>query len=716
MILQAVKKMHHSQISKRSQTHGWLILCVLLLGSTGLSLWATGCGSAEWQQKANQVGLEVKRKPTVVHFNFPKNGVFTTQTFYDFPYPHALRLDKDGTPSLKAFPAPKRKKKCNLPSTKNQTVNVLLSGINPDTYINDLVKVSNEQSKGFSLNPAIFFRFNRALHKRSIPPPDTTTSTGSPIFLVNVDKNSPEQGQRIPVFIHPGLKSRFLPDHVVVIRPIPGFVLHPKTLYAVVILTHVRDSEGWPLEAPQALTQLAAATAPKDPTLQKLYPSYHPVFALLQEKWKIAPEQVAAATVFQTGDPLTQLKKMREFVWNKIPKPTQPKALRCSSNASSTPYVTCIGTYAAPQFQKGETPYLDADSGFFTFDAQGNPNYTMDDLRVAITIPKRYLAKGAPQKRPIPIVMYGHGTGGNYRTIINNGTSRFLANSGIAGIGIDQAVNGARTKTLAGTRLDFLFFNALNLPAARDNVRQSALDYYWQARFLAELKIEYKGQTFVFDKKKIWFMGHSQGGLTGPLVLAFEKNVSAAYLSAPGGYLIHTLLYKTQPVEPILLSAVLDYLICDEKKSISVFHPVLSMVQNFFDPADPVNYTPSILNGSRPPIQLFMTEGLTDQYAPPQVFEPLAIAMGLPLLGPYYQPILGLDIRKLPRYKLPVRGNFVHPSGQRMTVGFTQHQLCKRPNGTPCDGHFVAFYNKNARRNWQTFFQSLLYSDIAEIQ
>lgn len=686
-----------------------------ILSLLGFCLLLLGCQTPIVDEAKTFDHRTAFQSPTQVYFEYPADGKFSEQTFYNFPYPHALRLATDGTPDLTGFPAPKREKACTLPSTNNPTLNTLLGAIDPDRYVKDLVSVTDKQAKGFSLNPGVFFRFNQPLHEALVPPVSSTILPGSPYIFVNIDKNSKQRGQRVPVVVNTGLKSRFLPDTVVVMRPLPGFVLQPNTTYAAVILTSAYDQQGWPLVPPDALLALAQSNPPQDQGLQKLYPSYQPMFALLKEKWNIEPKQVAAATVFTTGDPLAEQKKLQEFIAKDMPAPQAPKNLKCSGNSATTPYITCTGTYEAPQFQKGTSPYLDADSGYFTYDAQGKPNYQMADLRIAITIPKRYMEPGSPQQRPIPIVMYGHGTGGSYTTYISNNTARILANSGIAGFGIDQAVNGERTTTLAGTKLDFLFFNALNLPAARDNVRQSALDYYWQARYIPTLQIKYQGHTFVFDPQRIWFMGHSQGGLTGPLVLAFENSVKAAYLSAPGGFLIHTLLYKTQPAEPILLPAVIDYILCDEKKSISVFHPILSLVQNFFDPADPVNYTPPILDGSRSPIQLLMTEGLTDQYAPPQVFEPLAIAMGLPLLGPEHQAVEGLRIRQIPNYTLPVRGNFYHPSGSPMTVGFTQHQICKYENGSPCDGHFVAFYNENAHRNWLTFFQSLIYDDVAQI-
>jgi predicted esterase len=655
------------------------------------------------------------RQLTEVYFSFPAKGAFTADTFYDFPYPHNARLDADGTPALKAFPAPKRKETCSIPSSGDPLVGNLLKNIDPDEYVSDIVKVTDEQTKGFSINPTIAFRFTRGLDPKTLPPTSASFSETSPVFLVDVDEASPDKGKRIPIDIRASLKSRFLPDNTLLIRPHQGFVLRGGTTYAVVVMTSVRDTDGWPLKTHALLQEMAEGKSLSDPDKSAIQKQFAPLFGYLKEK-NITIDQVAAATVFTTGDPVMEMKQLRTFIRTKIPTPAAPTKLECSENSDSTPYITCKGWFDSPHFQKGDAPFLGKDTGFFTYKADGTPEYTMKSLRFAVTIPKRYLASGATKQTPLPIVMYAHGTGGSYTTFIGNGTARTLANMGVAAFGIDQAVNGERTLIVGTTRLDFLFFNALNLPAARDNVRQSGADYYWQTRFIHGLKLPYKEHTIQFDPKRTWFMGHSQGGLTGPLVLAFEDRIQAAYLSAPGGLIVHTLLYKTKPSTPILLSAVLDYMLCEKQgDKPDVFHPILGLVQHFFDGADPVSYAPHILSGNRTPLNLLMTLGLTDGYAPTEVFEPLAIAMGLPLLGPEYKSVLGLDMRGIPKYSLPVENNFLHPSGVKTTVGFTQHKECKTSRGGTCDGHFVAFYNENAQRNWISFFQSMIYGESAQI-
>ncbi len=672
------------------------------------SIIITNCG---WPYGVEKHSL---RKATTLIFNYPKDGKFTSKNFFDFPYPHAFRLDADGTPALKNFPNPPRETACDIPPSNNKMITAFIKGIDPDKYIQDLIDYTDQQSKGFGLNSNIYFRFSRPLSSKGLPPLAATLTKESPFFIMDVDEHSSHRGERLPLIYSVNVDSRFLPSNVLIIRPAPGFSLREGTKYAVVVKRSVRDRDGWPLGTPPALRQLASSKKLSDPTQEKMRQLYFPVFEYLRKKHSLSIDDIAAATVFTTGKHTEELQKLYDFIQQKMEKPKPATSIKCEETNEGTPYIICTGHFDSPAFQKGKAPFLSPGTGVFQYDKSGRPIYKMESLRFALTLPKRYFASGALE-RPLPLVMYAHGTGGNYMTFMRNGVAWALARRGIATFGIDQAVNGERTSKIGSTRLDILFFNALNLPAARDNVRQSALDYFWQVNFLRRWNFSYAGKTIRFDPHRLWYMGHSQGGLIGVLFLAFEEKVRAAFLSAPGAFLIHTLLYKLRPKEPIQISAVGKYLLCDKKGTFNVFHPILSVAQNLYDAGDPINYTPYLLARKHAPLNLLITGGLTDGYVPPQVFDPVVVSMGLPQLGHVFKPIQGLAIKGIPILPLPVRGNYRHASGELLTVGFSQHAICRYKSGRECDGHFVAFHNENAIRNWETFFQSLLYDDIPHI-
>ncbi|MCK6508813.1 hypothetical protein L6R29_02455 [Myxococcota bacterium] len=693
-------------MNKRSGLFWWIAM-----GFVGWGLWSCGSPSTAPSSQAQ----EAARTPTGLFFGYPTDGKFTTENFYNFPFPHTLRIKENGTPDLTFFPAPKRVQKCPLPPSKDAFVGQLIGAYEPDDFLRNLVKQANNGAVGAGNNPTLYLRFNRPLAARSLPPVEATLHDTSPAFLVNIEPNSPRLGQRLPIRAYPQLRTRFAPDFLAAFRPEPGFSLAPNEHYALVLTRSIRDEEGWPLAPMPLLDTLNAQTAPTTPHLKALWDAYQPFWAFLKSKTSLKPEDIAAVSVFRGGDPLQEQRKIVQFLREKLPAPTPPKDITCTDPGASRAYLLCKGTYTSPNFQFGDPPYLDEKTGFFSYEKDGTPIYKMEELRFALAWPKSAFEDGALRERPLPIVLYAHGTGGDYQSFISDNTAERLARMGIVSLGIDQVMHGNRGRKLGSVDLDFLFFNALNLPAARDNVRQSALDYHWLVRLMQTFTLAHDGHNLRIDPKRIWFMGHSQGGLIGPLFLAFEHKVPAAFLSAPGALLVGMLLSKNEPKDPIEIPAVISYLVCDGDAAKTPFHPVFSVLQSLLDPADPVNYGPLILAEDRPPMQFFMTKGNTDNYAPPAVFDPLAVAMKLPMFGPSQDNLIGLTLRGVPTYPLPVSGNLTHPSGTPITAGFTQHQECKYSSGGLCDGHFVAFHNPDALRNWQSFFRSLTNRTTAEV-
>src|SRR5262249_15065769 len=140
-----------------------------------------------------------------------------------------------------------------------------------------------------------------------------------------------------------------------------------------------------------------------------------------------------------------------------------------------------------------------------------------------------------------PIVIYAHGTGGDYRSFIDDGTAGRLAAEGLAAISIDQVLNGQRDPT--GHDPNLTVYNFVNPIAGRDNFRQGAADDFQLLRLAVRLNV---GGNH-FDASKIYFFGHSQGGGTGPPFLAAEPRITGAVLSGAAGLIYIAFLLKTEP-------------------------------------------------------------------------------------------------------------------------------------------------------------------------
>jgi predicted esterase len=301
------------------------------------------------------------------------------------------------------------------------------------------------------------------------------------------------------------------------------------------------------------------------------------------------------------------------------------------------------GQFASPNFQQGTPPYW-TDGGGIDLDAKGNPKVVRtESLRFALAIPNATMPPDG-----WPVILYAHGTGGDYQTFVRESLdlrAALIERKGqpptrMAMIGIDQVLHGPRDPS--GSNAEITFFNLQNLAAARDNVRQGATDDFQLLRLVEGMdvaKAPHTGQPIRFDKRRIYFMGHSQGGLTGPLFLAAEPKVPVGVLSGAGSVLILSLLNKTEPNN---IAELVESLLQEPPL---VDHPLLNLLQAYFEPADPNNYGRLYFQEppkGMPPKSIFQSLGLWDHYTPVPNIAAFALAMGVQPVEPrlYELPFL----------------------------------------------------------------------------
>jgi predicted esterase len=295
-----------------------------------------------------------------------------------------------------------------------------------------------------------------------------------------------------------------------------------------------------------------------------------------------------------------------------------------------------------------------------------------------------------------PVVLYAHGTGGDYVSFVRDDTATRMAWQGLAVISIDQVLHGPRNPN--GGNVDLNFFNFGNPIAARDNVRQGALDDFQLVRLATTMTVapRHPGAPFHrFDPDRIYFMGHSQGGLTGPPFLAYEPLVKGAVLSGAGGLIYLSLLHKTRPVD---ITAVIGSFLRDQP--LDEFNPMLALIQMFIDPADPTNYGRLLAAEPVPGVQpkdIYQSEGLIDNFTPPVNIEAFGVAIGANPVSPILQDVEGFALRGLDVLAPPVQGNL----GDR-TVVFLQYA-----SGPDSDGHFVVFDVPAAQKQHAEFLGTL---------
>jgi predicted esterase len=622
--------------------------------------------------------------------------------FLDHPWPSDLRKDPDGSVHFAGFYNPH------------------------DTIIlNDYLAAAKGLLHGFSTAAAGHFRFTGDIDESTLPAsPQAATDPHASVQIVDVDPQSPERGKHrvVETFWRRDPGVYWLPLTLAVM-PALGAPLRPKTRYAFVVTRALRSSSGSPI-APSADLAEVLGQAPPTPRTQAARDLFGPALDEL-EKAGVARADVAHLAVMTTEDPTAELFAVADSVRQDVPAPsiTSPIVAKETTGA----YDVYEGRYGpSPNYQAGKIPFAQKeDGGGFVFDASGKPTLQGTfDLRFSLVIPN---AQKCPAPASgYPVVLYAHGTGGDYRSMIGDGTSNALAGNCLASMGIDQIFHGDRPGappllpdgSQDEGKIELLFFNLNNIIAARTNGRQAAIDVIQQARVFSEAHVQVPaavsktGQAISIDPTKIMFFGHSQGGLNGPLYLAADPSARGGVLSGAGSMITIALLEKTKPTPSVAqaVKTVLSLISPDEQAELNALHPVMSLAQTLIDTVDPVNYDGYIVQhprGTNPPKSVYETEGVNadgtgDSYAPPHGIEIGAAAIGLPREAPGIHAIeedTYLDLGDATVGTGGLAGNLAGGKASGILAQFTP--------APSSDGHFVVFDVPAARAQAAGFLKNL---------
>lgn len=544
----------------------------------------------------------------------------------------------------------------------------------------DLYLAAGEGLRGFGTNSPIYVRFEAPIDLADLPSPADSTRLDSPVLLLDVDRASPRRGEAVPVaFEFFAEDGRWQPENLLAVAPVFGFPLRPATTYALVLrppLARPTGQRAWGIDGDPHY-------AGTEETLTGL---------------GIDPATVAHATVFTTQDPTEELRVIADTLHDRMAPP--PFDAEVTRYAERSGYVAYEGEVLLPVWQHGARPYRDSAGGF-QFDADGVPIVAAwERARFALSVPE-----GEPPADGWPVVLYGHGTGGDYTTFCNSGANEeeasVLSRVGVAMIGVSQPLHADRGTP--DTNVDLDSFNFFNPEAGRTNFRQGALDAVWLARMLTVAPPRFvaeDGREIRLDPERVAYFGHSQGGLTGALAAPFFRDtVGPVGFSGTGGGLSITIVQRKDPLD---IAALIETLFnFDEGETLTTFHPVNGLIQTIVEATDPLNYA-AWVNAEAPawsavPHPLFLTEGLHDEATPPDATEAYAAAARLPIVGEPSTDPVALALRGLAPEALPVSANRRDWAGEAVTVGLAQF---------PDDGHFAIYDNNDARRMYRSFLAS----------
>lgn len=194
---------------------------------------------------------------------------------------------------------------------------------------------------------------------------------------------------------------------------------------------------------------------------------------------------------------------------------------------------------------------VDRMTGWIEHDAQGNvvSEPWTEEMRVTISLPK------GPDGRAIDgakVLVWDHGTAGHAYEIVQRANAlddgralaEELAREGWATIGHDATLYGQRFPLVDAGFTDgsLGFYNIVNLPAFRDNQRQTAVDGHLLLRFV-QTGLAAALPDGSVDPARVRHGGHSLGSVTTNLAIAGEPAAyEAAFLSGTGGVFTHYFL------------------------------------------------------------------------------------------------------------------------------------------------------------------------------
>ena len=578
--------------------------------------------------------------------------------FFDLPFPSDDQLGAGGHPDLTGFPV-----------TPSEITREIIGG---------WARRLEATASGFANHGAVYFRFEGPLEL-----PDVLTGAPTdPVLLIDVDT-----GERIPLTLRftedPG-EDPFLAENLLAMAPALG---HPPasgaTLAAIVMQSAgASPADGWevPAQVTEALALAGVDGAPAVATVftiqdatDQLRQLAADVDARLGEnpdwggvQWKRVVQLSYAPGLTPSGEEATVCTATYEDGSNSVTHLYAHDPLESSHShdlgeswpmavyEAEIPVWNYSGLSDRPYMSPGFAHLFDTgrESGWIHFeDGQLEATPDADRMRIVLSIPKD--PSGAPV-RGADLLIYDHGTGGHaYNSVqrlnthdLGLGWATVLAQAGVAVIGRDAPLYGSRFDLIdagyAGGSLGF--YNVVNLPAFRDNQRQTATDGHTLIRFiqtglndsLPEARVKTTG---------LRRFGHSLGSVTTNLGLAMDPDAHrGALLSGTGGVLSHYFLdtgliddigpdlieqlfqlFGAQTPDEVTASKAMGAALGLPQSAwegIDRLHPVITLFQWTMDPGDPM----SVARDEQVPVQVIVPIG--DHQVPN--FTSWALATALP--------------------------------------------------------------------------------------
>ena len=325
------------------------------------------------------------------------NDELAGTAYYDLPWPNDIRKNADGTIRVEGMPNP-----------------------NANSLVKDYVGAAQSIGfKGFSPSASGYFRFTGPIDPQTLPEgPQATLDRNAAVQIIDIDPASPEHGKRrLAQTYWRKSEGVYWLGSTLAIAPALGYPLRPNTRYATVVTKRVTALDGSRIEASEDLRVVLGMGTPSARTAAARTSFASAVMEI--EAAGVPRADLIHAAVFTTNDPTTELFAIADALPAEVPAPTVD-ATSWTQKERRADYDVYEGKYGpSPNYQAGTIPFRNlGEGGNFVFDAAGKPVLQSTfDLRFSLVVPNA--TKCAPPVRGYPIALYAHGTGGDYRSILD---------------------------------------------------------------------------------------------------------------------------------------------------------------------------------------------------------------------------------------------------------------------------------------------------------
>lgn len=638
----------------------------------------------------------------------------TGDDFFRMPFPNDSRITSQGFVDLSGFPTPP------------------LSVV-PDNLLGHYIEAIEAEQQGFGPGQSVFLRFSgppkfcaSGCGTAGNSPCDTgcmgANEPAQTVYVVDLTRDSGSNflaSPFSPVSYHWAAstgRTPYLCPNWLALTPEAETPWRPGHTYFVFVHTRVVGLGGETQVQDANFQSMLQPTAPTA-SLLGAWNAYEPLRAWLASNptYPVTLDPVVAAGIgagalFTVRDPTVAWTTLADEAATGVEPAVTDFGLcagtSCSANVDFSEF---HGTVSLPIYQQGDAPYLTSGGGI----PGQNPTETRrEDVRFALTVPV-----GTPPVSGWPVIIYAHGSGGDFQSFVNEGLASLLSSVDVtlaattttqqfAVLGFDAVAHGPRSGGVA-LSAEELFFNILNPSGAKGNVLQSAVDLLNVRRALnavdAALAVA-APSVGNLDNTRVGFLGHSQGATSAAIAATKETVAQVVVLSGGGAGFIDTLTRKTQPLN---FSTLIKLALADPTLSDGRLHPALSLVQGYMEEADPINYGPHV---ARSPFTGIGAKHVLHFLGHGDTFTPnfTGVTLARRLQGGNVDTENTALLSSL--LTPPVKGNVTLTGPTLFTVVSSAHEPSVGE-----DGHFVIFDNATAQGRLGGFFASWLVENVPTV-